>query len=1763
MGNGPKDLFAQVGNLFGELNTLRTDLSNVSEAVATVKSFMEKIRNLVKFNEHGSMKDAIFSRIEDLLLLLFDLSSRNSLSDMFIPIMTYCKTYAPDKCLTLEIIDLIKDLCFSPANVNETDTELTGQSGWFSSNWSKLTEGHFGRRFAGLLNLLIFVGVIPESCHNQVGAELYNVLNVRALRKAQPSVFHHLFTTLDWVIDSVIPALQCGNLSLLLTDSDVAEIDEMYRNCVDMVEKAKCGMTQQLQDKYGIEDEAALIVYLINTAAAHEAVKSRASNDKGLQKEMQSRLINLDKLQNDLQASWHEKGLRQQPYAVLVRGPSSVGKSVLSNIIAHTISQANGFPEGEDYQVTLNGSDQYQSEFRTKHLVVIFDDVGNTKPEKAEGNPIFILIQFINNMHCTALSPEADKKGKMDIRCRVVIVTTNTRDLHAHFFSINPSSIMRRFALVIDANLKDEAKDASGSLHGKFAKIPMPDAWNLKLSTVEIMRNKQNELADKWRLNLVKKTDVVGLVEYLVEASPKHFEKQANIVEASSALCKKAHCPHHPYFVMPCPKCGGDDSEFEPIPQGHSVQEAYITDHLEKQGGTLEETHISEVQESFIKAYFDPELVESYDALAADDCEVSSLSPTERIREIASQTITSTKSFLSKAKESIESSPWLQILGVIAGIGLMALTFMNLGKPQKLNGEGAILSRIEAAAKNPSAFVERDNKYQRVYANDLNFPGASISANIKDFERRVDKNLHCLMITEYDTKNKCTFGPTRWCNSWSIMPGRWVAVGHQFEDDKTYKLEFKSAPFVGVKIWSEIMSGSEMSRLNGDAVLIDTYNAGNDFEFGKFMVEDFENFEIPKGAPIMIYHFHHTMTEAGCDFKPPSAYKLNSNIKSIEKRHVTNIGDLDLLMYKGPNHDGMCGSMVVLGGRNPVILGIHSAGHQDRQECGATLIDLKGLPPRNSGRIKVSSSTPMRDEIYGRKIEVTTEVHPKNCVHFVEDPDHSMEIFGQHSVPLSKFSSDMMESPMLEAMKEEMDYKPTHTAPHKRGARPSRRRHFLNSSKVHEPPVRKWVEMAKDDLKAKLTPMVTNEKFKEVVFPLNYSDAINGIPGEKGYDPLNPKTSMGFPLNSPKHRFFVESELNDEIGYKGVKCARRVQNPDGTFTHVYDIEFDPEKADVKVEVENLLTWFVNGERANVVFRANLKDEAVTFKKVAADKIRVFSGAPVALVVVSRMLTLPLLNVMTMFPKEFESAVGVDATGRDWEEIANIMRQFGTERCGDGDFSAYDQTLRPAFTMGAFEILRFILEQCDFDEELLKMFDGLANECSYPVYEIDGLLVMLFGSNPSGHGLTVILNGFCNSLLMRYAYYAMHNVEQYGDVPLFHKVIQLMTYGDDNMFNVSEDEKLFNMKTIGVELARIGIKYTDASKNISEVAFKPFNDLSFLKRTFHVHGVIGGIIGSLEKDSIYKSLAMTHKPRKGQRESVAEICAGNLNGALRELYFHSKEEFDTHVPIFKRIAMQSVDAEGHKVSDYFVPITEERILEQFEATTCCYPAAREKLALDGQCGTLGVGQKLNDVHALMNRYQRLNGYLLQDVYLVNHHIYLPYEQLTEHDIRFRKFCHDHIERSVWHLVDWDIRVDDSFAGDIQFAAVDIRMRRNGVANIARQLQYLFDNVTGPIAVPQPSDLVCANLIQKIFLRGFDLPLPEDLIDNIKSFCGGMTKTIAFPERLVVTHNIPSHVIDDHAEVWNIREATAHAALAQGLRDLGLFLIPSWVLLFSEW
>jgi len=138
--------------------------------------------------------------------------------------------------------------------------------------------------------------------------------------------------------------------------------------------------------------------------------------------------------------------LRIQPYCIVLTGYPGTGKSSFAiQIAAAFIRHRYGKFKSSDL-VTLNETDEYQSEFRTNHKVVIFDDVGANKLNTSKPSPWRKVIDFVNNIRKTALNPNVDMKGNVYIEPELIIITTNLQisDYQISHWVECPSAIMRR-----------------------------------------------------------------------------------------------------------------------------------------------------------------------------------------------------------------------------------------------------------------------------------------------------------------------------------------------------------------------------------------------------------------------------------------------------------------------------------------------------------------------------------------------------------------------------------------------------------------------------------------------------------------------------------------------------------------------------------------------------------------------------------------------------------------------------------------------------------------------------------------------------------------------------------------------------------------------------------------------------------------------------------------------------------------------------------------------------------------------------------------------------------------------------------------------------------------------------------------------------------------------------------------------------------------------------------------------------------------------
>jgi hypothetical protein len=403
------------------------------------------------------------------------------------------------------------------------------------------------------------------------------------------------------------------------------------------------------------------------------------------------------------------------------------------------------------------------------------------------------------------------------------------------------------------------------------------------------------------------------------------------------------------------------------------------------------------------------------------------------------------------------------------------------------------------------------------------------------------------------------------------------------------------------------------------------------------------------------------------------------------------------------------------------------------------------------------------------------------------------------------------------------------------------------------------------------------------VRPLDEVEVVSGVDGLKFVDAMKPGTSMGFPLNRPKREYMIDLEPEDHLNTCPRKFTEEIMN---------QAALDHEK-------------YVRGERAYPVFKACTKDEPT---KLTKEKVRVFQAAPASLQYNQRKYFLTLCNFLSSAPLKTECAVGINSAGPGWHELNEHISKFGEERTVAGDFKAFDQHMSARMVLASYKIFEHIAKKAGYSDEEIKVMRSVASDVAYPLMNLNGELIELFGSNASGQNMTVYTNSLVNSLYHRCVFFSL-----YPDTTLrFAEAVALTTYGDDCKMSVSDLFPNFNHTSIQAVFAKRGIGYTMADKDAKSVAYIAHNDADFLKRKTRRdplfaykdnEGVVQKNIwvAMLDEDSILKSLHSNLASKELSPEMVSVSC---IEGAAREWFFHGKEVFDTRHAQLKEVVHQA-------------------------------------------------------------------------------------------------------------------------------------------------------------------------------------------------------------------------------------------------------------------
>lgn len=632
--------------------------------------------------------------------------------------------------------------------------------------------------------------------------------------------------------------------------------------------------------------------------------------------------------------------------------------------------------------------------------------------------------------------------------------------------------------------------------------------------------------------------------------------------------------------------------------------------------------------------------------------------------------------------------------------------------------------------------------------------------------------------------------------------------------------------------------------------------------------------------------------------------KLKMAVGPVHTTEMTYFGaeyDLTFDTFKG-----LCMSPIVTETKGPLIGGFHLGGRTgEAHGCSGLLLkdqldkafeELRAKP----GLMLSKSSGTMPKELYDVQFFQGTEIHPKSAINYLP-PGANCKYYGQVK-GRAKHKTEVEETVISPIVDEVCG------VPQQWGGPKFNQGYPFQASLQYSVKPSAGVEghlleaAVEDYVKPMLEILDEFPELKASIKPLTNMETVCGIDGKRFIDKMPPNTSVGYPLTGPKSNYLtpLDPKLNPSH-----------QNP---------VELDDR---FWKEAERMEEAYLRGERCYPIFNACLKDEATKLDK---DKVRVFQAAPIALQLLIRKYYLPIARFMSLFPLLSECAVGINAQGPEWDELAKFVAKYGIERILAGDYSKYDLRMAAQLVLAALSVMRDIARFCGYSSRSLTIMEGIATDICYPLMAYNGDLIQLFGSNPSGQNLTVYVNSIVNSLLFRCAYFHLH--ETLGrKPPPFRQRCALGTYGDDAKSSVHEQLPQFNHIFLADFLKQRDIVFTMPDKTSSPTEYMFDETADFLRRKNVYSPDTDHIMAALDEDSIFKSLHATLKSSSITRQQAA---MQNIDGALREWFAHGREVYESRRAEMIEIAKRADIIHGctvvHETYDDRLKVWEKKYLE---------------------------------------------------------------------------------------------------------------------------------------------------------------------------------------------------------------------------------------------
>jgi len=1126
---------------------------------------------------------------------------------------------------------------------------------------------------------------------------------------------------------------------------------------------------------------------------------------------------------------------RKAPFGVLIAGHSSIAKSAFTKVLYNAYGSVYGLDRSDAGCYSRNSFDEFWSGFNSSQWCIRMDDIAFLNPAKSPqvDQSIIEMLNIINNVPYVPNQASLDAKGTTPVLAKLVLATTNTLHLNTQTYFACPLAANRRLPYVIDLKPKPQYIHENGvfidpsklqTVNGEF-----PDFWIINVK--EIIPRIDHGLEMATFSEGITFTNINVFLKHFLGKAAEHERNQTQAVEKNADMAKIEMCKVCLFTTQRC-TCDVHVEEFV-VQANTSIFKNFFINIL---------IWLLSM-DWFVKHIFLN--IVRYKLTRSMGFRIANIMPDNLNVSLYTR-------YMDARRDR-------RIATLTAGLAIVSALFagyyaFQTFKPKDEVSKDIFEEELDVQAVErivETQFVKETNQNVWYVANPtiatFDIPIASRSlATATDSELRDIFDKNCVAVAVKAGIVTTTLRGIFVIGQKLLLPAHAFKQGYTDYSVSVIRSDVSSTHNTNYTF--SLKCSQLVIMKDKDLCMIEVTGLPPHKDITKFIMS---NEVCPSRGFELMRHI-------SGELELIPFFNLHKEFQ-VPVAELGISADIFMGVSARETADGMCGSMCVgTTPRGPIIMGMHLLGYGSN--VGFVAFDQNDIQTL----LKHPSFKQMNVQGGGSPILSCSKrayniqpLHHRSLLRYL--PKVNANVYGTLSGFVPNQKSKVCATPLQQHILDKYGREVAHGAPYLGGY------HAVKQNVEHMVvPLNNYNKAYLKECVVAFSNDIINglpESSKKELITLSDKAAINGLPGVKFIDSINRGTSMGFPYNTTK-RAFLLPDVDEEY-------------PDG-------VTFTTEVMEDMRRIENL---YKEGKRAYPIMSGHNKDEALSLAKVLARKARLFTGAPAGWSIIVRKYLLPFVRVVQKNQFLFEAGPGLVCQSNAWDLVRDYLTQFGLDQIVGGDYEKFDKKMLADFILAAFDVIIKIMEHVGASPQELLVIQCIAYDIAFPVCNINGDLIEFFGTNPSGHPLTVIINSIVNSLYVRYCYRSL-NPEQV--VSNFKEFVALFTYGDDNAMGISKSIPWFNHTTIQKSLAEIGVGYTMADKLSKSVPYIHIDQASFLKRTWRWDERMQVHLCPLEEESIFKSLTVWVPS-----ESIDEYAqfVEVVSSAVQEYFFYGEEKFE--------------------------------------------------------------------------------------------------------------------------------------------------------------------------------------------------------------------------------------------------------------------------------